>query len=325
MAQEYSTAGDYGLKTLHEPKDAIVDIVFVHGLTGNRETTWTFKPTRQFWPQKFLPEDLPNAHIITFGYDGDIVGALKVAGSNTLRDHGKTLAHELAVSRKRSRSNHRPLIFVAHSLGGLVTEQALLVCRGSAQQYYKDVLDSTAAIAFMGTPHLGSNKAAWALPLTRLANVLRTANKEIVQALAPGSEMLANLQQEFHSMLEDYRQNYNKTIEMFCFYEELEVTGVGKIVSDQSAILASCPNRSIHGNHMQMTRFNSPQDPGYMAVSNQLWIWVDGIESQQAPVPVEAGNRSSRSGYMIQSGGGPVMLGNMSAGRDFTFNNNIRH
>ncbi|KAJ6092418.1 hypothetical protein N7467_004387 [Penicillium canescens] len=306
MEEAYSTTGDYGLRTLYEPDNANVE-----------------KLRDDFWPQHFLPKDLPTARIMTFGYDADIIGALKVAGSNTLRDHGKTLAHELAVSRKRSKSNHRPLIFVAHSLGSLVTEQALLICRGAAHQYYKDVIESTAAIAFMGNPHLGSNKAAWAIPLTRLANVLRTANKEIVQALAPGSEMLDNLQQEFHTMLEDYRRNHGKTLEMYCFYEELEVTGVGKVVSNQSAILTSYPNRSIHGNHIQMTKFSSPQDPGYKAVSDQLWLWVSEIESQQDQVPMQAGNL--RPGYLIQSGGGPVMLGTMSAGRDFSFNNNIRH
>ncbi|OQD80373.1 hypothetical protein PENANT_c036G02396 [Penicillium antarcticum] len=246
MAEAYSTTGDYGIRTLYEPENANVDIVFIHGLTGNRETTWSFKPTKQFWPQNLLPKDLPTARITTFGYDADIIGALKIAGSNTIRDHGKALAHELAVWRKRTKSNRRPLIFVAHSLGGLVTEQALLISRGAAQQYYKDIFESTVAIAFMGTPHFGSNKAAWAVPLTRLANVLRTANKEIMQVLAPGSEMLANLQQEFHSMLEDYRQNHGKTLKIFCFYEEVEVTGVGKIVPDHSAILSSYQNRSIH-------------------------------------------------------------------------------
>ena len=110
-----------------------------------------------------------------------------------------------------------------------MTEQALLISRGSAQKYYKDVFESTAAIAFIGTPHLGSDKAAWALPLTRLANVLREANREMLKAFTPGSEMLATLQQEFHTMLEDCRRNHGKTIEMFCFYEELEVNGVGKV------------------------------------------------------------------------------------------------
>jgi len=70
-----------------------------------------------------------------------------------------------------------------------------------------------------------------------------------------------------------------------------------------------------------MTRFSSLQDPGYKAVSSQLWIWVDELESEQVQVPVEAANPRSR--YLIQSGGGPVMMGTMSAGRDFRFNNNF--
>lgn len=43
----------------------------------------------KFWPKEFLPNDIPTARIMTFGYDADIIGTLRVAGSNTLRDHGK--------------------------------------------------------------------------------------------------------------------------------------------------------------------------------------------------------------------------------------------
>ncbi|KAJ9656084.1 hypothetical protein H2201_008656 [Coniosporium apollinis] len=175
MEELYSTEGDYGLRTLSEPDEAVVDIVFVHGLTGNRETTWTHKESKTFWPQTLLAHDLPNARILTFGYDADIVGALNTAGSDTLRDHGKSLANDVALRRMRSRT-------------------ALLVARGAAQQHLKDVLESTAAIAFMGTPHIGSAKADWATPLTRLSNILRKTNSEIVRMLKPGSEMLANLQ-----------------------------------------------------------------------------------------------------------------------------------
>ena len=60
---------------------------------------------------------------MTFGYDADVVGIVKTAGSNTLRDHGKSLANDIAIRRARSNSITRPLIFVAHSLGGLVLEQ----------------------------------------------------------------------------------------------------------------------------------------------------------------------------------------------------------
>lgn len=104
-----------------------------------------------------------------------------------------------------------------------------MVARGAAQQYLKNILESTVAIAFMGTPHVGSTKAEWATPLTRLSNVLRKTNSEIVQVLKPGSEMLANLQQEFHTMLDDRTKNHKKTMEIFCFYEELPVVGVGEV------------------------------------------------------------------------------------------------
>lgn len=64
---------------------------------------------------------------------------------------------------------------------------------------------------------------------TMMEDHRRNANRETVKVLTPGSEMLATLQQEFHTMLEDCRRNHGKTIEMFCFYEELEVNGVGKV------------------------------------------------------------------------------------------------
>ena len=76
----------------------------MHGLTGNRETTWTHKDTKVFWPYTLLAYDLPNVRILTSGYDVDIVRALDTAGSETLRDHGKSLANDLALRRMRSRS-----------------------------------------------------------------------------------------------------------------------------------------------------------------------------------------------------------------------------
>lgn len=81
----------------------------------------------------------------------------------------------------------------------------------------------------MGTPHVGSTKASMAAPLTLLAKVLRKTNTQIVRVLEPSSEMLANLQQEFHTMLRAHQQNRNQTVQIFCFYEELAVDGIGKV------------------------------------------------------------------------------------------------
>jgi protein SERAC1 len=80
-----------------------LSIVFVHGLTGNRESTWTYNKSL-FWPRDLLVKDVPDTRILTFGYDADVVGILKTAGSNTVRDHGKSLAQDLAMLRLRSKS-----------------------------------------------------------------------------------------------------------------------------------------------------------------------------------------------------------------------------
>lgn len=101
----------------------------VHGLTGGRETTWTHKKSGVLWSRDLLPTVFPQTRIITFGYDADVVGLLKTAGSGTLRGHGSALVNDLGTRRSDTESAKCPIIFVAHSLGGLVVEQ---VCFGYA-------------------------------------------------------------------------------------------------------------------------------------------------------------------------------------------------
>ncbi|MCJ1426602.1 hypothetical protein MMC29_004505 [Sticta canariensis] len=59
----------YGLKVLAEGTDAILDIVAVHGLNGHREKSWTVNDVN--WLRNFLPSDIPNARILTWGYDAN--------------------------------------------------------------------------------------------------------------------------------------------------------------------------------------------------------------------------------------------------------------
>lgn len=92
-----------------------------------------------------------------------------------------------------------------------------------------DILESTTSIAFMGTPHLGSDKATLLQPLTQLSSLVRSTNKRIVATLKPGSEVLASLQQVFHTMMEGRKKNQQKWMNMYCFYEENDYPGIGKV------------------------------------------------------------------------------------------------
>lgn len=67
-------ANKYGIKELASGHKTNVDIVFVHGLFGHRENTWTGRQNKDIlWPRDLLPADVPNARILTFGYDADVV------------------------------------------------------------------------------------------------------------------------------------------------------------------------------------------------------------------------------------------------------------
>lgn len=46
-------------------------VFFIHGLTGNRENTWSYQ-NGCFWPRQILPVGFPTARIRTLGYDADV-------------------------------------------------------------------------------------------------------------------------------------------------------------------------------------------------------------------------------------------------------------
>jgi hypothetical protein len=117
---------------------------------------------------------------------------------------------------------------VAHSLGGLVTEEALCWSRNSAEKHIQQVGSSVTGIVFLGTPHFGSDLAAWAKLATSIARIAKQANSDLVSVLSPGSEVLAKIQKGFHNLLR-LRQEDGTELSLTCFYEELPLPVVGEV------------------------------------------------------------------------------------------------
>ncbi len=135
------------IKPKRRPIDAVLtfdfeltlySLIFVHGLQGHRDRTWTGPSAQSPWPRDILPDIIPNVRVLTFGYDSSVTRWDRMVSKNTVNDHALGLMNSIATYREadntvstdpwctRSRltcKHDRPLLFICHSLGGLVCQQ----------------------------------------------------------------------------------------------------------------------------------------------------------------------------------------------------------
>lgn len=100
--------------------DHSISIVAVHGLNGHREKTWTAK-NNILWLRDLLPHQIPNARIFSWGYDAN-THSVSAVSTQLVYDHARTLISDLCLKRRLTSTQRRPIIFVCHSLGGLVVK-----------------------------------------------------------------------------------------------------------------------------------------------------------------------------------------------------------
>ncbi|OIW33004.1 hypothetical protein CONLIGDRAFT_570241, partial [Coniochaeta ligniaria NRRL 30616] len=231
-------------------------IVFVHGLNGGRLSTWTMNGV--LWPQSLLLPKIPNARILTFGYNADLTMNTSTYG---MRDHATKLLSSLRDKREEPDELHRPIIFVCHSMGGLIVKQALLTA--SIDQQYLLISQHTQGVVFMGTPHRGSDLAKWGSLLATVAKVaFLSPKKEFLDNLHKNRKELIELSEDFIKIAAKYAFK--------SFYEENRVKGVtaSQVVDKDSGTMKITQEEAIpiEGDHMGIARFSGPDDERFEAV-----------------------------------------------------------
>ncbi|CAD6592657.1 MAG: hypothetical protein ASARMPRED_006495 [Alectoria sarmentosa] len=236
------------------PDPFIVDIVAVHGLNGDPTNTWKHSANNHFWLQDSLPLDVKGARVMTYGYNAD------VAFGNTTADvwdHAKSLLGSLIDERETDDESKRPIIFIAHSLGGIIVKQALVWAHREPQ--YQTIRDHTLGIVFFGTPHRGSDKANYGKILANVATgVMHKSKSKLISALQSNSETLMRLTSEFKFEAPN--------MEIMTFYETKPM-GIfsGLIVEKQSALLELSHEDSqpVDANHSDMCKVYTRNDDTY--------------------------------------------------------------
>jgi pimeloyl-ACP methyl ester carboxylesterase len=133
------------------------NVVFVHGLGGHAYDTWRQGAEgNTFWPV-WLARDIPGLAAWTLAYEAPPTNWLGTA--MPIQDRAKNVL-ECLLGQRELRG--LPLVFVCHSLGGLVVKQALRAADGRrayGDPEAKAFLDSVKGIVFIATPHTGSIQA----------------------------------------------------------------------------------------------------------------------------------------------------------------------
>ncbi|MBE3042561.1 hypothetical protein IMZ48_08280 [Candidatus Bathyarchaeota archaeon] len=180
----------------------------------------------------------------------------------------------------------RPIILVAHGLGGLVCKEGLLQSSESGEPHLRLISTAAKAVLFLGTPHLGSWTSVWArIPVSALGFAKRRTNQPLLEVLQSTSQFLESIHDKFMGMLR--RRAGDQALDVACFYEELPLPGTNNlVVSKASATFPGFNPISIHAHHLDMVKFQSADDTGFKRVLAVLARWHKNIKSTPPEPPL---------------------------------------
>ncbi|KAA8896139.1 hypothetical protein FN846DRAFT_893538 [Sphaerosporella brunnea] len=222
-------------------------LVAVHGLNGHAFQTWTAGD--RMWLRDFLPEQLPKARIMTYGYNSNVWDS---SSTTTIPEFAQGLLGAL-VNKRGRKDRKRPIVF---ALTLALKEKSTTV-----------ISTATSGIVFLATPHRGSDTAS-----------------NSVLGLAAKALGLFEIEKEFritHGALElatFYETKKTKIARVISAFDHV-------IVDRSSALLnvGEGVRYPLERDHRNICKFAHIHEDDYKAVSNQVARMV-----KAAPAAVKA-------------------------------------
>jgi len=142
------------LQKVYAPTDSPSGtIIFVHGLGGNAIQTWRATTDEDAsWPA-WLGEDIPGLTVFSLDYPAAVSNW--IGSAMPLQDRAGNVLEGLLVDLEKLPP---PIVFVCHSLGGLVVKQLLRKANDlrDARPEAATLIERVRGVVFIATPHNGS-------------------------------------------------------------------------------------------------------------------------------------------------------------------------
>lgn len=263
-----------------------VHVIFVHGLDGHVYDTWRCAPDESQTWARWLAEDVPGLAAYSVAYDAPSTNWLGT--SMALAQRATNVLERLLVAPELT---HQPIIFICHSLGGLIVKQMLLDLKEQEHRrpQARSFLERVRGVVFISTPHTGSDKATWLVRLRLLA-----WPSPLTQSLMANDPEVLKLNVSYRGLADDLRAR----LENLVFYET-QATAGGVIVRAGSSDpgLPGPPAIPIDADHVSICKPRDRSSLIYLRCQRFVEALADGQSGDDGtletpPLPKVVSTRS---------------------------------
>lgn len=225
----------------------------MHGLTGDAYKTWISDGDDEFWPN-WLKDDMNHVSVSTLGYPTSLFEKWAKREMDMFERTANVL--ELFAGHDIGR---RPIVFVAHSLGGILTKMLLRKATESEDEDWKRIVESTKLVIFLSTPHT-------APALAEVLEVVPFTSRQI-KLLSDQIGFLDDLNGHYRTLANN-REDFTTVV----YYEKHLTKKLAVIVSREAAdpgVTKTVPV-ALDKNHINICKPRNREDILYLGIKRHV-------------------------------------------------------
>jgi hypothetical protein len=196
-----------------------------------------------------------------------------------IQHNADTLLATLAKERISKEAKDHPIIWIAHSLGGILVKRALEISSDPPAQMVglRSIYTSTYGVMFLGKPHNAADPAKWRLMLQAISSAAMPRDflefeRQLLKMLPINDRTLLDINFNFLNI-------YPNRLKVCMALERIgtDLEGTRSLIVDEVVAGPRLPDVDyfeIEATHLALCKFESENSPGYSNISHTLKSWV---------------------------------------------------
>ncbi|CAG7941474.1 unnamed protein product [Penicillium salamii] len=269
----------FGFTQLYAPDDdelVVADIIAIAGLDGHAYGSWQGRGNLgRMWLRDFLSKDLPQCRTMIYGYNSK----LSSHGVDTILDYGRELMEE--IKNIRNTKGQRPLIFIAHSFGGIIVAHCLVRAIQTMEEDHPAIMSlhrATYGMILFAIPHKG-------LVMDDIRQMLvgdkSHPREQLLRQISSNSDVLIHQLADFKNLIRDRKvvsfYETEQTRQLVLDSESGRWKRTGDFVTTVGAdsALLQLPDHvedkvPLHADHSMVVKFDTRNAAGYRTAVDKL-------------------------------------------------------